>query len=583
MSIKGRGWRMGAGDRGLRRAATLLCVLLLTVSLAASNESAARYDVIIANGHVVDGSGNPWFAADVGVRAGRIAAIGNLAGATATKRIDARGMVVAPGFIDMLGQSETALLIDPRNMSKISQGVTTEITGEGSSIAPQSAYTIAESRDFSEKYKLPISWRTLDQYFTLLERKGTAVNLATMVGATQVREVVMGSANRDPSPAELIRMRALVDSAMLDGALGLGTSLGYAPAAYAKTEELVALASEAAKYGGIYITHMRSETSSIDEAMDELFRIAREAKLPVNIWHLKLSGQSSWGRMGHVLARMDSARRDGIDVTANMYPYIAGAASLSSTIPPWAHSGGNDSLILRLKNPVTRARIRTELETPSVRWQHFVHNSGGTNGVMVAGVFADSLKKYDGKRITEIARMMGKDSIETLMDFIIADRANTGAIYFIMSEQDVRTAMKSPLVSFGVDASGQGLDGPFATDRTHPRAFGSFARILGRYVRDDTVLTLESAIRKMTSLAAQQVNIPDRGLLRPGMWADITVFDPATIIDRATFEDPFHYSVGVRWVLVNGVPVWSEGKYTGAKPGRAIRGCGARNSSCPRR
>ncbi|MDQ6829755.1 MAG: D-aminoacylase [Gemmatimonadota bacterium] len=571
MSIKSRVWGVGRGVWGFA-----LVALLAASLVAAAFEAPAKFDVIIANGRVVDGSGNPWYFADVGVRGGRIAAIGNLAGAAATKRIDAKGLVVAPGFIDMLGQSETTLLIDPRNMSKISQGITTEITGEGSSIAPQNAYTIAEQKDFSDKYKLPISWRTLDQYFKLLEKKGTAVNLGTMVGATQVREVVMGGADRDPTPAELAHMRALVDSAMLDGALGLGTSLGYAPAAYAKTEELVALATEAGKYGGIYITHMRSETSSIDAAMDELFRIAREAKLPVNIWHLKVSGQTSWGRMGHVLARIDSARRDGIDVTANMYPYIAGAASLSSTIPPWAHSGGNDSLILRLKNPTTRARIRTELETPSDRWQHFVYNTAGTSGVLVAGVFADSLKKYDGKRVSDIAKLMGKDSIDTLLDFIIADHANTGAIYFSMSEQDIRTAMKSPLVSFGVDASGQGLDGPFATDRTHPRAFGTFARILGRYVRDDTVLTLESAIRKMTSLAAQQVKIYDRGLLRPGMWADITIFDPTTVIDRATFEDPFHYSEGIRWVLVNGVPVWADGKYTGAKPGRAIRGNGAR-------
>jgi dihydroorotase/N-acyl-D-amino-acid deacylase len=556
--------------------ATLSIFALLLVSQPLPIEAQTEaYDLIIMNGRIVDGSGNPWFYGDVAIRGDRIIKVGRVAAARAKRRLDARGKIVAPGFIDMLGQSEMNLLIDPQAQSKIYQGITTEITGEGGSIAPLTDYIIKEMQPTLDHYNLKADWRTLDEYFKRLERSKSAINLATYVGATQVRQAVLKDENRPPTPAELEQMKQLVAQAMEDGAVGISTSLVYAPAFYAKTEELIELAKVASRYGGVYASHMRNESNAIMAALDEAIRIGKEANIPVEIFHLKMGGKSNWGRMSEVLRKIEAARAEGLDITADQYPYIAGATALSASIPPWAHADGNAKFMERLKDPAIRQRLKKEMQTITTEWENFYLGVGGGSGILISSVLNPELKKYEGKRINEIAKMMNKtDEIDALFDLVIADQNQVGAIYFMMNEDDMRLALRKPWVSVGVDYGTTALTGPLAEGKAHPRAFGSYPRILGRYVRDEKILTLEEAIRKMTSLAANRFHFNDRGLIKPGFFADIVIFDPQKINDVATFEDPNRLSVGMNYVMVNGIPVLENGRLTGALPGRPLRGIG---------
>jgi dihydroorotase/N-acyl-D-amino-acid deacylase len=533
-----------------------------------------QYDLLIRGGRVVDGSGRAAYTADVAIKDDRIVKIGNLAQATATRTIDARGLVVAPGFIDMLGQSETYVLIDPRANSKVMMGVTTEITGEGESIAPINERQIKEQEDFLRRFSLTIDWRTLDEYFKRLEKQGSGVNLGTFVGATQVREYVIGYDDRPPTPQELDQMKKLVADAMRDGALGLSTSLQYVPARFAKTDELVELAKVAHQYGGIYATHQRSEANTIDASLDEVFEIAQKAQIPVEIWHLKTAYKKNWGRMAHVLARIKQARDRGLDVTADIYPYIAGSTALSACLPPWALEGGTDKMLNRLRDPQTRQRLKKEISEEQTEWENIYLGSGGPGGVLIGAVVNRELEPLQGKRISEIAEQQKKDPLDVVFDLIFADHGQTGAIYFMMSEADMRAAMQSPFVSFCTDSGARATDGPLAGSKSHPRGWGSYPRILGRYVRDEKLLSLESAVHKMTGGPAARVGLRDRGLIREGMFADVTVFDPAKVIDRATFESPNQYPAGIEYVLVNGKISVDKGRRTAALGGRVLRGPG---------
>jgi dihydroorotase/N-acyl-D-amino-acid deacylase len=558
-----------------RVAIAIALVLLAAVPAPPLHAQAEAYDIIIMNGRIVDGTGNPWFYGDVAIRGDRIVKVGRLGPASAKHQIDARGLIVAPGFVDMLGQSEQNLLIDPRAESKVFQGITTEVTGEGGSIAPLNEYILKELDPFLKHFKLNADWRTLGEYFERLERSRSAINLATYVGATQVRQYVLHDENRAPTAAELDQMRALVAEAMEDGAVGISTSLVYAPAFYAKTEELIELAKVAARFGGVYATHMRNESNSIMPAIDEAIRIGREANIPVEIFHLKMAGKPNWGKMRDVIAKIEAARASGLDITADQYPYVAGATSLGASVPPWAHEGGTARFVARLKDPATREKLKQEMRAPSDKWENFYLGAGLGEGILIASVLNRDLAKYEGKRINEVARMMGKsDELDALFDLLIADNAQTGMIIFLMSEDDVKLALKQPWVSVGIDHGEVALTGPLAEGNAHPRGYGSFPRILGRYVRDEHVLSLEEAIRKMTSLAANRVHLLDRGIVKPGFFADLVVFDPQQIHDVATFEDPNRLSIGMRFVLVNGEPVIFDGKQTSALPGRPLRGPG---------
>jgi dihydroorotase/N-acyl-D-amino-acid deacylase len=549
---------------------------LFATLLLAAPASAQQYDVLIRNGRVVDGSGNPWVYADVGILGDRIAFVGHAdERVTAKRTLDAKGLVVAPGFIDMLGQSESNLLIDKQAFSKLSQGITTEITGEGESIAPQNDFTIAEARDSLEHYKLTVDWRTLDEYFQRLEKQGSGVNLATFVGATQVREVVLGKEDRAPTPHELEQMVEYVEDAMLDGALGVSTSLIYAPANYAQTDELIVLAKAASKHGGIYASHIRNEGDSELQALDEAYRIGREAHLPVEVWHFKVAGRENWGKMRQVIAHIEQARAQGLDVTADQYPYIASATSLGAVIPPKYHAGGVEQFVARLQDPATRAVIRRELESaPTGSQENMWRGTGGPSGILVVSVLRSDLKRYEGKTIAQIAEMDHKDPLDALLDVVIADHDNVGAVYFEMNEDDVRLAMQQPWVAVDTDYGGINNVGPLSESKSHPRAWGTFPRILGKYVREEHVLCLEDAVRKMTSLAAQRVKLDHRGMVRPDYFADLTIFDPETVRDVATFDDSNRPSEGIEYVFVNGVLSLEHGKLTGQLGGRPLRGPG---------
>lgn len=541
---------------------------------SAQPRNTEEYDVLIRNGYVLDGAGGPWYQADVGIRGDRIVAIGKLGGAQAKRAIDATGRIVSPGFIDMLGQSEAALLIDNRSLSKLSQGITTEITGEGGSVAPQNEKTLAPGKRFLEKYHLTVDWTTLDGYFQRLGKKGTPINLATYVGAAQVREAVIGDEDRAPTAAELEQMKLLVARAMQDGAMGVSTALIYPPGHYAKTDELIALAKVAAQYGGIYATHLRSEGASEMGALDEAIRIGREAGLPVEVFHLKVVGQSRWGSMPKLVEKIEAARASGLDIRADQYPYVAGNTALASSLPPWMADGGAAKLLERLRDPALRARLKSELAEDHPDWENLYHDSGGGSGMVISGVVNPELKKYDGVTVEQMAKAQGKPELDALFDFILADQARTGAIYFIANENDLVYGLKQPWTSIGLDANEVSLDGPLFEPHSHPRAYGSMPRFLGRYVRDQHLMPLEQAIRKITSMPAQREHLTNRGLIKTGFYADVTVFDPATIIDRATYEDPARISEGVDYVFVNGRLEYDHGKLTPAKAGRALRGPG---------
>jgi dihydroorotase/N-acyl-D-amino-acid deacylase len=533
---------------------------------------AQTYDLVIRNGHIIDGTGSPWYAGDIAIQDGRIAAIGLLDTAPAKRRIDAHGLVVAPGFIDMLGQSELSILVNPHLPSKIFQGITTEITGEGGSAAPLKETIKSADRRGYAHYNITPDWTTFRGYFARLEKQGMGINLASYVGATQVRRMVIGDDNRAPTAAELERMKQLVRDAMHEGAVGLSTSLQYAPAPYATTEELIALAAESAKLGGIYATHMRSESDAVIQALDEAIRIGREAKIPVEIWHLKAAGKNNWGRMPEIVAHIEQARQSGVDIAANTYAYPAWFNSFSAFIPPWAHDGGDAKLIERLKDPVMRARIRKDMLTPATDWDNEWQEIPGAEAILVSVVQNPKLLPLQGKTIAEVAKLWGKDPIDTIFDLLIEDNAFTSVAVFGMSEPDVALALEQPWVSVDNDSQGTAPDGILGREHPHPRAYGTFPRILRKYVREEKKLRLEDAIRKFSSLPAARLRLADRGVLKKGMWADIVVFDPATIRDLATFEKPNQLSEGMQYVLVNGVPVIDGGKMTNALPGRVVRG-----------
>lgn len=552
-----------------------LPVLLLMGVLAGCRQESEQFDMLILNATVVDGTGNPWYKADIGIRGDKIAAIGLLKNARAQNIVDAAGRVVSPGFIDMLGQSELSLLVDPRGMSKISQGITTEVTGEGNSAAPVNERIREDLKAWQQRHNIDVNWQDLDGYFRALEARKTAINIATFVGATQVRRFVIGLDDRAPTNDELERMKALVREAMEQGALGLSTSLIYAPAAFAKTDELIALAKVASQYGGIYVSHIRDEGERETEALYEAADIAREATIPVEIWHLKVAGKQNWGSMASIVNMINKQREAGLDMTADIYPYPASSTRLSSRIPSWAHDGGVQKLLDRLRNPEARKRIRDEILGKAAGADNSFAATG-PEGILIAGVQSAELKKYEGMRLNDIAREWKKHPVDAMLDLVLADSGRVGAVFFSMDEEDVRMAMAQPWVSFCTDGGQRAVDGPLSEGKPHPRAYGSFPRILGRYVREVKLLTLEEAIRKMTSLAAQRVGLKERGILKPGFYADIVLFDPKTVIDKATFEDPHQYSEGIDLVLVNGVPVWKDGIFAGNYPGRGLRGPGYR-------
>lgn len=560
-------------EMNVGRAVTPIILLLVTACGMAPARDQASYDVLLRGGWIIDGSGNPRYRGDVALRGDRIAAVGFLGSTPARDTVDVTGLVVAPGFIDMMGQSEINVLIDNRVLSKITQGITTEVTGEGGSVAPLTDKLAAEDSDAMKKWHYREDWRDLSGYFAQLERQGSSLNIATFVGATQVRLAVVGNENRAPTAAELSQMTAIVDTLMEQGALGLWTALEYAPASYSKTDELIALARAARRHGGIYASHMRDEGEHIDDALNEVFRIAKEAGIPAEVSHLKVSGRRSWGQMPRVLAKIDSARAAGLDITADQYPYIRAATSLDASIPTWAESGGWDSLLIRLRDPRTRARLHAEIKNP--RSESFFVAAGGGAGVLITGTFQDSLRYMQGKTVAQIAALHHRDTVETIFDIVLAEGGHrTDAVYAIMEEPDVQAAMKQWWVAVNTDFGGVAPDGPLGTQSAHPRAYGTFPRILGHYARDLKLFPLEFAVRKMTSLAAQRVGLADRGLVKPGMYADITVFNPATVIDRATFEQPHQTSLGIEYVFVNGQMVLKQGQITSARPGRGLRGPG---------
>ena len=541
---------------------------------AGQGKAAPEYDLVIRNGHIIDGTGSPWYAGDLGIRDGRIAAIGNLSDARAGQIIDAAGRVVAPGFIDMLGQSELAILADPHVESKLYQGITTEITGEGDTVGPQNDQTLADSKPQFKHYGITPDWRTFAQYFARLQKQGMGINLGTYVGATQVRRYVIGDDDRAATPAELDQMKELVAEAMREGALGLSSALEYPPAPYASTDELIALASVSAKYGGIYATHMRNEGDGETAALEETARIAREAHTSVEIFHLKAGGKPNWGKMPQVVAFIDKMRGEGLDITADTYAYTAWANDLAAFIPPWAHNGGDAKMIERLKDPATRARIRKDMESPTKAWDNEWQEVAGPSGILITSTQNPDLTSLQGKTIADIAKLWHEDPIDAICDMIVKDEAFTGVAVFGMSERDVELALRQPWVSIDNDYSGGSPTGILGKEHPHPRAYGTFPRIIRKFIREEHLLTLPDAIRKFSALPAQREGLADRGVLKKGMWADIVVFDPAKVRDLATYQNPNQFSVGMDDVLVNGVPEILDGKLMPALPGKVLYGPG---------
>jgi N-acyl-D-amino-acid deacylase len=522
---------------------------------------AAVFDLIFSGGRVIDGTGAPWFRADVGVRGDTIVAVGDLSREKGRRRVELRDLAIAPGFIDMLGQSELNALIDPREESKVRQGITTELTGEGISPAPMNAAWIHESEPWLRKYNVKVDWKDLSGYFRRLERARPSINEAVLVGAGQVRGVVLGFKDVQPDEKQLAQMQKLVERAMRQGAFGISSGLIYQPGSFAKTPELIALAKVAARHGGIYATHIRSEGKKIGEALDEAFTIAREARIPVEIWHLKVAGRANWGRMKEVVGKIEAARAAGLDVTADMYPWIATANGLDATIPDWAHEGGVDAMVARIREPVQRARMIREIE------QDF-----HPEDILFLSAVHPEVKKFVGKRLDAAAGELGKPAAEALLDLVVLDRAKILVARFGMNEDDVKLGLSQPWVAIDTDYGAMGIDGPFAAEGSaHPRAFASTARILGHYARDERLFTVEEAVRKMTSLPARRLRLQDRGLVRAGMKADLVVFDPATVRDTATFERPMSYPDGIPYVVINGKLVLDNGKRTKQRPGRPLR------------
>jgi N-acyl-D-amino-acid deacylase len=549
---------------------------LLALSLVGGRPS-GNYDVLVRGGTLYDGTGSPGRRADVGIRGDTIAAVGDLSSASARAVVDARGLAVAPGFINMLSWSTESLIVDGRSQGEIRQGVTTEIFGEGNSMGPLTDEMKRRMKEEQGDLKYDVKWTTLAEYLAYLEKKGVAPNVASYIGAATMREYVIGLDDRPPTAAEMDRMRALVRREMEAGALGIGSSLIYAPGTYAKTEELVELCKAAAPYRGKYISHLRSEGDRLLEAIDELVRISREAGVPAEIYHMKAAGESNWGKEDQAIARIEKARTEGLKVTADMYTYPAGATGFDACIPPWARDGGYDALFRRIQDPETRQRIIADMRRPAEGWENLCRAAGSPERLLMVEFKTDALKPLTGKTLAEAAKARGTDPESTILDLVLQDRTRVGVVFFLMSEENVRKQVRLPWVSFGSDAASMSPEDPFTRSSTHPRAYGNFARLLGKYVRDEKLVSLEDAVRRLSALPAENLGLDRRGRLAPGMFADVVVFDPATTADRATFEKPHQYAVGMRHVFVNGIQVLKDGEHTGATPGRALKGPGARD------
>jgi N-acyl-D-amino-acid deacylase len=557
-------------------AAIILSMLssLLAAEASGSPQNPTDFDVIIRGGTVYDGTGAEPKNVDVAIRGDRIAEIGDLKTAKAKTVVDASGLAVAPGFINMLSWSNESLIQDGRSQSEIRQGVTTEIMGEGESMGPVNdgvrEHMLREQSDI----KYEIKWNTLAEYLRYLETRGVSCNVASFIGATTIRENVIGFEDKPPAPEQLEQMRQLVRKEMEAGALGIGTSLIYPPAFYAKTDELIELCKVAAKYQGKYISHMRSEGNRLLEGLDELIRISREAGIPAEVYHIKAAGQQNWPKIDDSLSRIEAVQKEGMKITADMYTYTAGGTGLDASLPPWTEDGGYPALFKRLRNPATREKIKAQVKTPTDEWENMYLAAGGPEHILLVGFKSENLKPLTGKTLAEIAKMRGKDPIDTAMDLIAEDESRIGTIYFIISEENIRKELSKPWISFGSDEASQAPEGVFLKSNPHPRAYGNFARVLGKYVRDEKVIPLTEAVRRLSALPATNLGLDHRGFIKKGMFADVVVFDPATISDRATFEKPHQYAIGVKHVFVNGAQVIKDGEHTGAKPGRALWGPG---------
>jgi N-acyl-D-amino-acid deacylase len=553
-----------------------LCYLFFTAIIGCGKIASADapLDVIIKGGTVYDGTGGEGHVADVAIRGDRIVGVGDFASAVAKKTIDARGLAVAPGFINMLSWSTESLIQDGRSQSEIRQGVTTEIMGEGESMGPlndrMKARLVREQTDI----KFEIKWNTLAEYLHYLEQRGISCNVASFLGATTVREYVIGLEDKQPTPEQLDQMRELVRKEMEAGALGIGTSLIYPPAFYAKTEELIELCKVAAKYQGKYISHMRSEGNQLFQGLDEVIRISREAGIPAEVYHIKASGEKNWPKEDALLGRIEAAQKEGLKIRANMYTYTAAGTGLDACLPPWTENGGYPALFKRLRDPATREKIAAEVRVDSDAWENLYLAAGSPEKILLVGFKSEKLKPLTGKSLAEVAKMRGKDAIETIMDLISEDESRIGTVYFLMSEENVKKELAKPWIAFGSDEASQAPEGVFLKSNPHPRAYGNFARVLGKYVRDEKVITLPEAVRRLSALPATNLGLDHRGFIQDGMFADVVVFDPATIADRATFDKPHQYAVGMKHVFVNGVEVLKDGEHTGAKPGRALAGPG---------
>jgi len=555
----------------MKRAIFCFSLLLAVTSVSII---AADFDVIIKNSAVYNGTSSEAQHVDLAIRGDRIAGVGDYKNATAKTVIDARGLAVAPGFINMLSWSTESLIQDGRSQSEIRQGVTTEIMGEGESMGPLNdrvrEFMLKQQADI----KYDITWKTLAEYLQFLEKRGISCNVASFIGATTIRQNVIGFDDRPPTPQELDQMRELVRKEMEAGALGIGTSLIYPPAFYAKTDELIELCKVAAKYKGKYISHMRSEGNQLLEAFDELLRISREAGIPAEVYHIKAAGQKNWGKIDNLLSRIESAQKEGLNIRANMYTYTAGGTGLDACFPPWTEDGGYPALFKRLRDPATREKIKAEVKIDSDKWENLYLSAGSPDRIILVGFKSEKLKPLTGKSLAEVAKIRGKDPIDTAMDLVAEDESRIGAVYFMMSEENVKKEIAKPWISFGSDEASQAPEGVFLKSNPHPRAYGNFSRVLGKYVRDQKAIALPEAIRRLSALPATNLGLDHRGFLKEGMFADVVVFDPATIADHATFEKPQQYATGVKHVFVNGTQVIKDGEHTGAKPGRALWGPG---------
>lgn len=550
-----------------------LCFILILLVSGFACTSKSDYDIVIRNGMIYDGSGSSPFAGDIAISADTIAAVGSLGQVKGKQEIDVGGMVVAPGFINMLSWATETLIEDGRSQSDIRQGVTLEVFGEGWSYGPYNEKMKQEEVESQSDIKYDIEWTTLGEYLEYLAHRGISCNIASFVGATTVRIHEIGYEDRPPAPEELSRMRELVRQAMEEGALGVGSSLIYAPAFYAKTDELIALCKVAAEYDGMYISHIRSEGNRLLQAVDELITIAREADIPAEIYHLKASGKPNWEKLDAVIAKVEAARAQGLRITADMYTYVAGATGLDAAMPPWVQEGGHKAWVNRLKDAEVRKKVKQQMVTPSNDWEN-LFLAAGPEKMLLVGFKSEALKPLTGKTLSEVAEMRGTSPAETAMNLVIEDDSRVGTVYFLMSEENIKKKIAIPWVAFDSDAGSLAPDGVFLKQNPHPRAYGSFARLLGKYVRDEKIILLEEAIRRLTSFSAENLGLKRRGFLKPGYFADIVIFDPESIQDHATFEKPHQYSTGVHHVFVNGTQVLKEGEHTGAKPGRVVRGPG---------